>query len=470
MRATPTTRQAPSGAAGGVLLRLRARRDRDESGLSLIELMMAMLIFSLAATAIASGFIAAIKTSGNDRNRLAATNLAQRELEIARNVFAESDTGYDDLLGAGTVVNPNPLPGGTAGQPLRVDGRPYTVTRRVQTIDGARGQSLCDGGTGVLYPALAVNVTVTWPSLGNAKPVESNTILTPPKTQISSTSAYVAVKLTGISNLRTAGVPVRVTRKSTGALINTVVTASDGCAAFKIDNFPGPNPNYVVSVDEPGYVDNNGQQALSKDITVTAATFQLVPLSYARAATLAVTFKSSDDTYSVPTGVGSVGLFNTTLPPVGEKVVTGLTNPGPSDVGGLWPDTTGYSVWSGSCTQSDPVNAGGAREPAVVAGPGATAQATAWLRPAAITVRKGAVVQPGVTVVAYPLSTDACLAAENPLTLGVTAADGTLKSSLPGGNWRIQVTGRSPSGSWPTTGALDPAPTSTAVTVNVAVT
>src|SRR6478735_7914418 len=90
----------------------RAMRVRPDEGLSMVELLMAMLIFGIAASAIMGGFLTSLKSTRSDRNRIQASTLAARELEITRNeFFAQSGGGPDALAANDYLVNPHPLPG-----------------------------------------------------------------------------------------------------------------------------------------------------------------------------------------------------------------------------------------------------------------------------------------------------------------------------------------------------------------------
>ena len=131
--------------------------------------------------------------AGSDRNRVAAADLAARELEITRNTFTASTSGPNNVAATLHVVNGNPLPGGGAvGSPLVVDDTPYTVTRDVEWLPAGSGKSACDGGAGVTYPSLEVTVTVTWPQMSGVQPVQSTTILTPPKNTLNSNSTKLS--------------------------------------------------------------------------------------------------------------------------------------------------------------------------------------------------------------------------------------------------------------------------------------
>ena len=140
-----------------------------------------MVVLAIASTFIVAGLIATMQTTRSSRNRLQASSLASREMEILRNEFNSSTTTALALGAANQVTDPHPLPGGTAGSALKIDGSPYTVVRNVEWLPAGTGKSACDGGAALTYPSLAVNVSVTWPRMGAVQPVVSNTVLTPPK-------------------------------------------------------------------------------------------------------------------------------------------------------------------------------------------------------------------------------------------------------------------------------------------------
>ncbi|MGB3014949.1 MAG: type II secretion system protein, partial [Candidatus Nanopelagicales bacterium] len=148
---------------------------RDDAGLTLIEMMVALVILGLVSSGFAYGLQLTLTVTQEDRARIQATNLAARELETVRNEFGVSKTAPRTIAADSIVTNPHPLPGGVSGQPLRLDGTDFTVVRTVQWLPGGTGTSPCDGGSAVTYPSLGVNVRVSWQAQGMTKDVESNT-------------------------------------------------------------------------------------------------------------------------------------------------------------------------------------------------------------------------------------------------------------------------------------------------------
>jgi prepilin-type N-terminal cleavage/methylation domain-containing protein len=427
----------------------------DEAGLTLIEVVIAMVIFAVVAAATVAGLAAVMKTARLDKNRVAAANLASREAEIVRNEFNASLTGPTTLAATNYVVNPHPLPGGTVGNPLYVDSVPYTVTRNVEWLPAGSGKSACDGGAAITYPTLSVKVEVTWPGMGNVPPVETSTILTPKKGILSSTLAFVGVKVLDSTGQPRVGQLVQL---SGPGGTSTDTTADDGCAVFSVTSFG----TYAASMNTAGYVDFYGTQSPSKNVVVSSGTLSQLTFNYDRASTLAVTF-TTEGGYALPTTLPGITLANTGLQPTGTRLLvsSGATTTIPT----LWPFPDGYSVWAGTCSQSDPATAGGTRSAAVVVAPGASGTTTTRLAPVRVRVKNAlGVWLSNATVVAVPASTTGCLTTDTSLTLGVTNGSGDLLTSLPAGSWVIQVQGRSPSGSWPTVSGLLPTASPTTVT------
>ncbi|MEI7647165.1 MAG: prepilin-type N-terminal cleavage/methylation domain-containing protein [Actinomycetes bacterium] len=429
----------------------------DDAGVSLVELMMAIMIFAIAMAGITAGFVSVGQKTRLNKDRVAAANLASRELEIARNVFNASSTGPITIAADLDVTNGYPLPGGTAGSPLVVDSVPYTVFRRAEWLPAGTGQSPCDGGSGVTYPTLAVNVKVTWPYMGQVKPIESNTLLTPPKGVLASSTSFVAVKVVGSNGLGKEDVPVTVS--GTGGTY-TATTAEDGCATVAV----ATTGTYTASLNSSGWVDFYGASNPSKSVTASASSISRLTFNYDRAGSLELNLTTAAG-YALPTGLRSVTLGNTGLQPSGTQIKD-IGTGGNATITTLWPFSDGYTLWAGSCGQSDPAAAGGSRASAVVvpsAGGASTATQLAPVR-VNVTTSTGSAIA-AATVTATPLSTTTCVATENPLTLGVTNSSGQLQTSLPAGSWTLKVTGKTAVGAWPNTPVLLPG--SAAVTVGV---
>ncbi|MDC7120801.1 type II secretion system GspH family protein [Cellulomonas fimi] len=261
----------------------------DEAGFSLIELVVAMVILGAMSLAIIGVVLQSQAQSVINRNRIAAANLAAREIDIVRDEFSRSSTAPVTLANAGTVVNPHPLPAQAGGQPLKVDGTAYTVRRDVAWSVVGNGDSACNGGNLVTYPTLRVTVTVTWPGMGQVKPVVSNTQLAPRKDDgVQGNASFVAVRVSTATGAPNVGRTVQV---FSTAETRSATTDASGCAVVQVN--PGASgTNYTARVTDPGHVDISGATAPTKPVGLIerGKLANGVIFTYDRAATLQLRF------------------------------------------------------------------------------------------------------------------------------------------------------------------------------------
>jgi type II secretory pathway pseudopilin PulG len=424
-----TTRRGV-GVIGTLRRRLPASAPDNEQGLTLVEVTVALVVLMILSSAVLGLLLTANKTTHDDKLRVAASNLAAREVEIVRQYFGSSSDAVKDVVDPShlIVTNPDPLAGGTAGQPLVVDGVPFTVVRTVSVQVSGAGKSPCDGGDQVAHPSYSVTATVTWPNMGVTRPVVNQTILTPPKGVLKDdTTGYLGVKVTNAAARPTTGVVVTV---SGPAGTFPATTDSSGCAVVPLSQ-PG---SYTASLNNttPPYVDFYGNPAPSlTGIDVQSGKLTVKAMTYDQAAGIGVTFSTSAG-YSLPQTLPSITLANTGLQPTGTESITAAS--AFTQITGLWPFTSGYTLWA-TCPAADP-GADGARIGPIVPTGGSTASATIPFTPVDVWVYDTAGEPvPSATVTA---SSSSCSSSpDSPLTLGTTDASGHLAVSLPYGTWTV---------------------------------
>ena len=232
-----------------------------DQGFSLIELVVAMVVLGTMAMAVIGVIMSSQAQGVTNRSRIAAANLAAREIDLVREEFGASKTGPVNMANAGYVVNPHPLSGGTAGQPLLIDGREYTVTRTAQWNIAGTGASACEGGSLVAYPTLGVTVSVTWPNMGSVQPVVSTASLAPDKdTGIPTTDSFIAAKVLDQNADPLVGIPV----SATGAATTMGYTDASGCAVIRVSPAIAGTA-YTIAVADSSYVDLSGTANPSKN-------------------------------------------------------------------------------------------------------------------------------------------------------------------------------------------------------------
>lgn len=441
---------------------LGKRMQRDASGFSLIEVVVAMVVLMVFAGALSVTLLDSLSVSKASRQRVAAGNLAARELEIVRNTFSSSDDDALAVAAQSSVTNGNPL---TGTGPSIVDGVSYTVQRDVQWLPTGTGVSACDGGSLVNSPSLSVSVTVTWPNMRTAKPVRAQTVMTPLKGTLDDvTTAFLAVKVQGSDGLPSDGVTAKAVGPG-GTFLHT--TDGSGCAVFQV----GTAGDYTITLNTTGWVDQTGTQvSLKTPVPAAAAKLVKVGMTYDLAASMNVTL-ATDAGYAIPSPLPAVNYvkLDAVLSSVRQTLTSASTT---TAITSLWPTTDGYSAWSGGCPDSDPAASptSGSRGAPVVIPPGGVGAVTARLAPIDITVQSVLSVKiPNVVITAKSASTVACTTSDKTLTLGTTDSNGKLKASLPFGKWTLNTTySLLPAGPGPLVATPDPVtPNATGVTTEL---
>lgn len=417
----------------------------------------------------------ALHTTRDDRMRQQATHLAEREIEIARNQFRTlSESGESALVDTGQMTNRNPLTGGTRtsdGPAIEVDGTPFTVVRQ-NNLNFGGGASACEGSGLVDYVSMNVNVRVSWSNTGRVQSVQNNTILTPTK-GVSAAIGYLGVKLVNAAGHGTPSVPVSAVGPGGS---KTRYTADDGCAVFQFATAGA----YTVTLDSVGYVNKDGARTVTASGTIELGRVNVVTMSYDEATELDVTFASSSG-HPLPETLPGLTIYNSGIAGAAARVLY-ATSVNPTQLTGLWPYSSGYSIWAGTCTGSDPAvqtvppdnTANYPRPVAVVGAPGGVAAVTAYLRPLSLQVVEGPDQEDpgkglgGVTLTARPQDATGCLPQDLTLTLGTTSSSGHLHTSLPSGSWVIEPVSPSPVGAvtcaTPTTCPLQTGPVTVVTT------
>lgn len=418
----------------------------QDAGYTLIEVTVAMAVMLAMATSVLAILTLAARTSAVDRQRVAAANLAAREIEVVRNAFhagvtpAARATSATAIANAGDQTNPDPLPGQSAG-PLKVDGTSYTVVRQVSWLPLGSGKSACDGGNAVTYPGLAVHVVVTWPGMKSVKPVVSDTVLTPPKGVLSSAAAFAAVRVRAHDG---QPYPNRTVSISGPAGTFSDVTGPDGCAVFSLSSAG----SYTTTLSEAGFVGADGNPAPTLTKAVAAGTVQAYDMSYDVASKLQASFgiagaAPDGGTYVLPTTLPGMTIANSHLQPVGVRTFATGTTLTP----GLFPWPEGYTAWAGTCSDADPAGppSSGLRSASGGATAGQTDAVVITLRPLKVSALNASIraLTTLPRVMATSTAAAGCASGDSSLTLGRFAVepsgDWVLRASLPPGAWSLKV-------------------------------
>ena len=323
------------------LVRLRTGRGvlGDDRGSMLVEALVAAALLVVLALAFFSSLDGAAKSSASNRHRSVAAGLAQSEMERMRALkqFDPADLSTTRTQTVGAVT--------------------YTIASNATWIDDSSGTTACGPGSSSA-DYLKVVTTVTWSTIGNVKPVKSESLFA-----VRPGEGSIKTQVVGRTGAPVAAMPVTLAgpHNASGS------TDALGCLFFGYL----PVGAYTATVNQAGYVDKNGTQSVSQTTSVAdSATSSLVYL-YDRAASIAATFNSVIGGSTVAVQGTGFMVSNSALPSPSTRTFTSASAQSSIDSGTtLFPFSDGYGVWAGSCAANDP-SLYGQTPPIVAVNPGA---------------------------------------------------------------------------------------------------
>lgn len=303
-----------------------------QDGFTIAEAIVSMFVFAVVA-AVATGLLVQVVGVGKtNTQRVTAASLANQGIEVAR--------GSDlSTLVDGTSVSTNKT----------VDGVTYQVTQTVSEVTSANGTSACDSGNGGSAAFKLITDIVTWPRMGDIKPVRVDTLR-----NLGVTQGVAAVSVLDNGGNPVAGITVAMAPGG-----QTQTTGSDGCAVF---SGLTPYSTYTASVNQAGYVGVNGVALVSSSgIGINPSTVTRTTISYAQPGTLQVAYSvpaNSVAPANVPFSFNSSGFQpNSTvaLPYCSVNSAVACITAGTNSVSAatLFPGV--YSAWAGTCADARPL-------------------------------------------------------------------------------------------------------------------
>lgn len=342
------------------------RKNRRESGFTLVEVIVAMGILMIVMTGFLYTITSSLSITRDTRTRVVAANLASQEIDQVRSSSDVFDvTSYTRA-------------------PITLNGDVFhvKVTESWATSHGATAS--CETGTAVGSLAYKqVTVTVTWDNMRGDRPVRSDTLMAP-KTKINDpTLGTVLVGVIDASGTGVAG--AKVTISASGVAAST--TDGDGCAyLLKV-----PTGDYTVTASKSGYVSNDQLDAPTATVKSTAGNSSRVSFALDQAATFSTHYAANyEGSPKIPTN-----LDTTFVSTYGNNLFAPPTTANAKSLK-LFPIPSGYTVLAGKyedaradasslCLATDPgqwaagtrggVNVAGTRPAAVAGAPGSTVDA-----------------------------------------------------------------------------------------------
>jgi len=304
---------------------------RADAGLGMVEVLVALMVFSVIAVGMVYSMYSIHKLTGESITRETATNIAAAEMDRVQ-----------------SQPDPFKVTGGTTSQ--TVGGVTYQVKTTVAWVSTTGATGTCGQGGGNLQYK-RVNIEVSWPGQYLSRPVRVDSALAP-ETRIND-PAYgtILVAVTGEDGTGRSGVSVTVTKVVDGATITGTIdpTDSEGCT-YILKVVPG---TYKVQIGKTGYrskVDQQPTNPVKEDLQVVAGATATAAFTYDAASTFTLNYaQNATATVSTPTNLD-------------VTFVGGLSDVVTSTPGGsvsLYPMPAGYQAIAGdyvTCSNTDPVN------------------------------------------------------------------------------------------------------------------
>ncbi|HXY44973.1 MAG TPA: prepilin-type N-terminal cleavage/methylation domain-containing protein [Acidimicrobiales bacterium] len=372
-----TARESDGGWLAGARRRLAARND---AGISMVELIVAVVIIAIVLLSGTTAIDFALSVSNAQRLKVEATNLAVTSME------------RDEQLAASLGI-------GTKTATKTINTTTFTVVTAVTDFDqnGSQLTTVCtSSGSSVSQQIWQVTVTITWPDMNGAPPVTQSTEVAPGQVNaLDLTDGEIAVAVNGTTGTYlTTPLNFTVTPQYIGQVTpapayptpsgqtdpaGTIFnTGSYGCGVVT-GLATNPSWNYVVTlVDNPGWVSSSELSdvdliggnpddptqtlsTLAGEVSRTNPPFQMAlgvtttitlqPVSYSCSGGNPgpSCYVSSGAGYATPVAPLPVTFGNSSLP--NGQYTFGSVSSGSTEL--LYPYAS-YDVWSGDMAQSNP--------------------------------------------------------------------------------------------------------------------
>ncbi|MEZ5078750.1 MAG: hypothetical protein R2725_15075 [Solirubrobacterales bacterium] len=362
-----------------------AKAPDREAGFALIEILVSALIVVIVGGGVLTLLQSTTRSAGDQRRHATAFALAQEDQSRLRTSRLAT---LNNLEQQRSVV---------------VDGQTYTVESLGVFVNGATGSASCTEGYESADYAKATSV-VTWN--GSREPVRIDSIVAPSSGSLDPTHGTLTISATNAAGEPLAGVSLA----GTGAGTFSGSTDESGCANFA----DLPEGNYTLTTSANGLVDENGDTIGSRVVGVVASSTQTVLLRFDNPGTANIHFENrvEDSSSFEPAEIDSLYVFHPELSPgvaKGDPGGTRVTDLSTS----LFPFTSPYTVYAGSCTTANPnpkEEEGAPGEDAmagVTVPPGGSVAATIKVPALYVTVKDGSSLVQGAQVV---ITDDECKA------------------------------------------------------------
>jgi Tfp pilus assembly protein PilV len=335
----------------------------SESGDTLIEVVISAALISLVVIAVLFGLDSTNRATANSRARSQADALAQQDEERLRSEPIKKLTELERK------------------ENVTVGATTYTVTTTAKYIADETSTASCTSSVPTADYLKTIS-TVTWPSMGPKGAVTETGVISPP----ADSALIVRVEDAGTP---LAGAKVVARGPAPSSSIHELETSLNGCAILALT--PGEytiNASKTAYVDPNGYANTESDKSVTKTVYLPAETTSKEGYDLGPAGKLNVSFVAASEP-TTPLEGDSYVYFNTgmaiyetfpnpaTLETYSQKIESGAT---------IFPATTKYTVYAGTCPEDLPTKNGQSSNPEVLVTAGEPAAVNVPLAPVDIKV------------------------------------------------------------------------------------
>ena len=325
--------------------RLRLNENHD-GGLTLIEVVVALLIFAIVAVGVAYSLTNVLVLTKDGRSRIVAANLAASTIDSSRSV--------ENIF---TVLD---IPNGTDNGQKVINGVRYYVKRSTAWITSTDADSQCGAAGNTVGGSLEykrVNVTVTWDGMRpGTTPVRSDTLIAPIDriNQVGLGTIVASVQLaSGLASkdITVSATPSAVSGNNAAAITETILpTDAQGCS-YILKVVPG---SYDVKITRSGYIDvDQNLNSVTKMVVVTAGASVSAGFQFDSASTFTADYAAANtEAALIPTNMKTT--FVSTYGTVVSTTASKQLHPFPSGYTAIAGKYAAPTMVDDGCLSSDP--------------------------------------------------------------------------------------------------------------------
>jgi type II secretory pathway pseudopilin PulG len=367
MRNNSSSKSSSATRGRGGLLRMLGD---TQAGFTIIEVVVASVMLTLMAGAVATALISTATVSGDQRRRSQADSIAQQEQERLKGLPIKTLNGLST-----TNFVTDDGSNWTSSSP----GTKFTVTSTGKFLSNQGASSCASSDTGGAAYVM-IHTEVTWAG-NNRPPVTEDSLIAP------RVGGTLIADVIDQDSQPLAGANVQVLGSKDS---DNETTNSEGCAIFTSLQSPG----YYVLVTKSGFVTTGGTDTAGGGASIATGTSfpSPNPAQIGQAGAIQASFAATGASGAVAGQAPSLSVSNpgrnagapfVTTPatvPASQITTTQTLFPFNSPVGTHFSYTNNYAAWAGKCAAQQPPT--GANHSDFTVGPGVTATSPAVKEPA----------------------------------------------------------------------------------------